>query len=415
MLINGIWAYAVLEALVIACLYILYLHWVNRRLKRRTASPDAMSAAEAGELPIDHYVELLQEQILDADAKLAQLADHADSEPEMTGVVAARLAFLRAERQASDNSATDRDEFWAEIRTALTPFLPDTSAEKSMKDQARLITALQTRIQAYETRVANLEQFRTNFFELKEKYAGAIDLGQQLHSEVGKALGEDDQPPELRDAMQKLQEENTRLEGQLSLVEQEFDNIMRNLQAATDRSGLPDAESGITTSMDNIGEGVEKIRGVIATQEDRIQELTGIISELKLELTDKERLEGAVNELKQKHTELTGVIAIIQEENDFLQEQISTLLKQELDDRNSAEKQVDVLTRELEQQRASYAELEKKYAASEPAYLAAYEENNRLKGCGRVQHVCYPLPGGFQSGVRPAPGNPSHPRAAISS
>ncbi len=380
MLISGIWAYIVLEALVVASLYILYLRWANRRLKRATASPPAAAVSPATS-PIDQYVTLLQEQIRDADAKLAQLEAEPANDTRLTEIVGMRLAFLRAERKAIDGSASDPQKLWNGIAEALGPLLPDPAAAAASDSQARLVNnALQARLQAYETRVANLEQFRTNFFELKEKYADAIGLGQQLHSEVGKAFSEDQQPPELRAAMDELKEENSRLEGQLSLVEQEFDNIMRNLQTATDRSDLPPAQPGIASSMDNIGQGVAKIRGVIRTQEHRIHELTGVISELEIELSDKERLDSAVDELKQKHTELTNVIAIIQDENDFLQEQISALLKQELEDREKSDAKTDALRQELEEQRDAYIELEKKYAAIEHEYLAAYEENKRLKG-----------------------------------
>jgi len=369
MLISGIWAYLVLEALFVVSLYALFMRRMNRRLRRRRGEENGGAEFTS----IDHYVALLQDQILDADAKLAHLANQPDGDSQLADIVAARLVFLRAERQAIDSSGPDREKFWAGISEALRPLLPDTPAAGG--DQSGLIGALQARIQAYESRVANLEQFRVNFFELKAKYADAIGLGRQLHTEVGKAIAEDQQSPELREAMEKLKEENTRLEGQLSLVEREFDNIMRNLKAATDRSDLPPSESGIATSMDNIGQGVEKIRGVIGSQEQRIHELTGIISELEIELGDKQQLELLVGEFREKHAELSSVVAIIQEENTFLQEQISALLKLELEDREST----NALKQELQEQREAFVELEKKYVAIEHEYLAAYEENKRLK------------------------------------
>ena len=376
MLIEGLWVFALLEALLLATVSALYLGWKYRRLARAVAAApsDGQPALSA-----DDYLALLQTQILGADAELAKLTNQPDGDKHLVDVVSARLTFLRAERKAIDSCGQDRGAFWAEISAALGPYLPDIKEDSEDDDRERLITALQMRLQAYETRVANLEQFRVNFFEIKRQYADAIGLGKQLHAEVGKALPQAEQPPELRDAMDKLEAENVRLEGQLAHVEQEFDSIMRNLQAATDRSQRPASQSGIATSIDSIGQGVVRIKKVILAQENRIHELTGVISGLQLELGDKQRLEQAVNEFKDRQTELTNAIVIIQNENESLQEQLASLMRTDAEDQGKVRERIKALRQELEEQREAYIALEKNYATMEREYLAAYEENRRLK------------------------------------
>ena len=376
MSIEGVWAFGLLEALLLACSAVVYFGWQYRRL---TVALGTGSAARQPELSADDYLALLQSQILEADAELAQLTNQPNSDKHLIDVVGARLAFLRAERKALDSHGRYRDKFWAEISDALSPYLRNLREPFAGGDREQLIEALQMRLQAYETRVANLEQFRINFFEIKRQYGDAIGLGKQLHAEVDKAFSQAEQPPELREAMDKLKAENVRLEGQLAHVEQEFDSIMRNLRAATDCSQLPASRSAILSSMDSIGQGVIRVKKVILAQENRIHELTGVISGLKLELGDKQQLEHAVNEFKSRQRELTDAIVIIQNENESLQAQLSSLMHRDADDQNSLRERIKALHQELDEQRSAYIVLEKDYATMEREYLAAYEENKRLK------------------------------------
>jgi DNA repair exonuclease SbcCD ATPase subunit len=272
--------------------------------------------------------------------------------------------------------------FWKTVSKTFAPFLVDgpDAAEKPPDNRDALINALQVRLQAYEARVANLEKFKTYFFELKAKYTSAAELSKQLQDEVGIVIDYEHQSPVLRETLRILQEENAQLEGQLSLVEQEFNNIMRNLQVTTDRSGLPAPVTGIAASMAHIGQGVEQVKGFVSGQERQIRELTEVISELKVELSEKQRLHLMLNELTDKHVELTSAIGIIQEENGFLQGEISMLLERELQDKEAAENAMAACRRELETQREACGALEQKYVAMEREYLAAYEENKRLRG-----------------------------------
>ena len=63
------------------------------------------------------------------------------------------------------------------------------------------------------------------------------------------------------------------------------------------------------------------------------------------------------------------------------QQRLEALKRQQSEERQRLQQLAEQRkAQELEQQRASYVELEKKYAAIEHEYLAAYEENKRLKG-----------------------------------
>ncbi len=372
--------YLVLEALILVSAYAVYLYMTNRRLLARQHADAAQRPAET--LAIDRYTALLQEEILRAEAKLARLATEESSDPQLNNIIETRLSFLRGEREAIDNSGLDEEKFWTLISDRLKPFVPaeDTPGETANEHQSALIEALQSRIQAYATRVANLEQFKDQFFAIKDKYANTRELNGRLHAEIERALPEDEQSPELKETLQELRQQNAHLESQLGLVEHEFNAIIANLCTATDRSDLPKPELGITNSVDSIGEGVGRIKHVIAGQEQKIKALNGMLSELELELAEQDRIKDALEELQAKHGELSNVIGIVQEENNFLQEQFSTLLKQELEKDRQSSASIERLHQELNEQVRAYADLENRYAAMEREYLVTYAEYEKLKG-----------------------------------
>lgn len=380
MQLNGFWAYAVVELLIVAVAYILYLHYRMRSLARES-SPTGGNAGD--ESPgIDAYVDQLQEQVLLCDAKLAHLNAAEQPDQRLREIVEARMHFLQSERSAIDSSNADTDRLWNHLSESLGAFLP-VEAEPPVpaeadSGQSALVTALQTRIHAYESRIENLEQFKEFFFDLKEKYASMKAIHGQLRTEWENAVPEADQTPEMKAVLDQLQSENERLEEKLHFVEQEFNNIMENFSSA-DSAG---DQGALNVSMENIGDSVKEIKNVIRSQEGQIDELQRVISGLQLELEEKQSLDSVLGKLRDKNEELDSVISVLQEENTFLQEQISALLKQELANQEELEASHRQLNTEMDSQLKAYAELEQKYAAMEQEYLAAYAENQKHRNSG---------------------------------
>lgn len=378
MQIGGMWLFIVLELLLIASAIGAFLFLQNRQLRAARSGTDITDSGK--ELSIEDYVSMLQRQILQTEAKLAQLEQTQDPDTQLRTLVSTRLKLLGAERKAIDSSGQDEDKLWAQVGESLAEFLPKDETAAPVPDQTAMITALQTRILAYQQRIANLEQFKEHFFNLKLQHSETRIVNQRLHDEVEKAIPEDDRSPELQDALQVLQDENVRLEQELSHVEQEFDNIMRNLNSSIQESKTDKPDIALTNSMDSIGNKVDTIRQFVNSQDEQIKTLNGIISGLQIELEDKQRIQESIEKLQAQNDELGNVIDITQEENTFLQEQISALLKQELETSASQELALEQLQAELDTQLQAGSELEARYAAMEKEYLTAFEENQRLKG-----------------------------------
>lgn len=376
---GGFWIYVVLEALAITGVLAIYLAWKNRNLNAQLASADGQKSSQA--LDVESYSDLVNKEILNTEAKLAHLADQPDTPAGLAETVQARLTFLIAEREAAGDSSSEEEKFWSRMMELLpgrvpAPDDPEVDASAA-EDQSSLVEALQTRIQAYETRVANLEQFKQLFFEIKLKQVNSKGLEDRIRTEVEKVIPEQDQTPELRVVLSTLREENHTLEEQLNHIEQELDDVLR----AAGPVGIPQTETSqvaVSSMSGGLEDDVENIRRVISQYKNHINDLNGLVMNLKLDVKDKEQLETYTEELKSQSADLQAAMHHLEEENDFLQEQISALLKQELEKEKQIKADAVEVENKLEAQLTAYAELEGKYAEMEQSYLVAYQENQKL-------------------------------------
>ncbi len=376
---GSFWYYIVLEALLIVGVWVVYLQWSKRRRNAQLAAADDQAGSQA--LDIDSYADLVSKEILKTEAKLAQLEDKPDAEPGLVHAIQARLTFLRAEQEAASDSASSDEAFWPRMTELLSGCFPapvETDKPVSdQEDQSSLIEALQTRIQAYETRISNLEQFKQLFFDIKMKQVNSKGLEEKIRTEVDKVIPQQEQTPELRDMLSTLRDENHTLEEQLTHIEQELDDVLR----AAGPVGNQQTESGegpVSSQPAGLEGDVENIRRVITEYKKHVNELNGVVMNLKLDVKDKERLESYAGELKSQYEDLQAAMDHLEEENDFLQEQISALLKQELEKEAEIKADAAAVKETLEARLVAFTELEGKYAEMEQLYLTAYQENQRL-------------------------------------
>ncbi|WJW75991.1 hypothetical protein QVG61_02555 [Thiohalobacter sp. IOR34] len=378
---TSYWVYILVEALILLGLYTAYLYLANRRLR----SADSSAAESEDTSPDDAYLDRLQSEILHTEAKLAHLLGEKKPDPAFRQLLETRLSFLRGERAAIDSGSPDEERFWERFAAPLGSLLDrgtDSEDKPATDTRSSLIESLQTQVEAYKTRISNLERFKERFFELKDRLADSQTLNEQLHQEVTKAVPTEEQTPELSSILQRLHEENTLLGKQLAQVEEEFSAMMRNVQApaAADTATSGEKEDAMSDSCEHIAQNLERIKQVILGKEQQIGELMNFIDQLQLKLEDHEKIQQSLQELDARNSELNSVVSILEEENGFLQTQISMLLKQELDNEENRNRRIEDLQQELDEQTRNLAELEKKYAAMEQEYLAIYEENQQLKG-----------------------------------
>ena len=346
--------FGLIEALLLAALYAAYLLWRLRRLRATAAGSQAMS-------PPGPYVERLQREVLETEAALARLGEPtstADADARQRQLLETRLVFLRAERKAADGPP---EQFQARLEEGLAPFLGGDG-------ESLLVQSLRSQVQACEKRLSNLERFKDLFFELKGRLADSQERGEQLQMEVSRVVPESEQSPLLKNLLDGLKTENEQLNQQLDQVDEALAAILRQAERHVEANG-----DGVNASITGIDAGVERIRNVVQAQQRRIAELAELVSARDMELEQKAPLESLLEEVRASNEELNTVVSVLQEENDFLQVQISMLLKQELEKEKERE-------RVLAETAKSQADLKQRFAAMEKEYLLVYEENRRLKG-----------------------------------
>lgn len=169
---------------------------------------------------------------------------------------------------------------------------------------------LQAALAGYQQKVENLERFRELFFKSQDKLSESFDLIKDLQGKIASGDGSDE---EMAALVAKLEEEKYKLRQELDIADHEFEAIMGNL-------------SGNHTA--------NEVQPGLSELEETLQGLRGI-----------------------------------EAENQFLQEQIQFLLKQELERSHQFEADIEQLNKQLEQKDVSYGELEQKYLQMESRYL----------------------------------------------
>lgn len=330
--ITGYWSYVILEALAIAGILVIYLYQKNRRLSAQLAKMEDLEGNQA--LEIDDDSAHTSEEILNTEEEQVHLAE-------------------------------------------------ESEAEVRQEDQSALIDTLQTRIQSYEMRISNLEQFKQLFFDLKMQQINNKSLNDKIRVEVDKAIPEQEQAPELKATLASLRDENRTLENQLTHIEKELDDVLLAAGPAGKQQHTAPGEvaySSESTARSGIDCDVESIRRVISEYKKHVNELNGLVMNLKLDVKDKELLESSCKQLNAQCEDMQGAMSHLEEENEFLQEQISALLKQELEKDEQAKEDAVAEKVRVEERLKVLSELEGKYAEMEQLYLATYQENQRLSG-----------------------------------
>lgn len=326
----------------------------------------------------EQYSLLLQEEINRASQRLFHLKEADGDYSEDIALIEFRIAYLKTEKQAIDQHAYDEIGLWSHLSRELQPLTGasnptgsddcDQQANRPDSDSQQEIDMLRRKLQAYATRVENLQKFKELFFELKKQFTETQQRNEELHNEFERLLPDNNEHEDIRDVLTKLRSENDNLHQQLNSLEGVFSslptiNTMRDISPPTD----------------NITESVTRIKSIITQQEARIAELSHELNSLHIELEAQERLKLKIQKLDDETRKLKDSAHHLEEENLFLQEQISVLLRQELERDEKHKRRLLQLEEDLTQQQLNFAELEKKYTSLEREYLQIYEENRRLK------------------------------------
>jgi predicted nuclease with TOPRIM domain len=371
-----LWLLGLLEVIIVLMVMMALLYQQNRRLQRALGS----GVGRAESVATDWH-EFLQTQINRTRSRLTQLSSDGVSSPASLRLLQLRLRLLEAERAAWDRSTPDHELFWDTLLQNL-PAPPDDEGATALVIKDELIQSLQERVQQYVLRVENLETFKTMFFDLKQKLGESQELNTQFHDEITRTIPTEMQSPEMQEMLQRLREENTSLEELLQHVNDQLRSIMAQAGVTGSADGRKPRDAsldGMSNVVMHIESEMAQIRDIVRNQKNRINELNLEIDNLQLEVNDKEHLKRKLQELARKNEELSSSMEHMEGENKFLQEQISTLLSQELFTAEQGKEKIREYETQLLAKEKALNELERKYAAMEEQYLSVFNENERLK------------------------------------
>lgn len=212
--------------------------------------------------------------------------------------------------------------------------------------------ALKEKLSLAEQRVKNLERFRELFFDLKDRIAGLMEHQQHMYEQMQEAGLPLEEQQALMMAYEKLKEEKATLEQHLQQVEAELNLLM-------DSPHKPPNPTKETANAVH----------VIQHQQAEIGRLIQEIADLEVEAATAHRIQTSINQLNQQSGDLTIAIEILQDENQFLNEQHQALLQQQQEKDQQLTSQIELISDQLIQKQQEYDELYKKHTQLESEYL----------------------------------------------
>jgi len=162
--------------------------------------------------------------------------------------------------------------------------------------------------------------------------------------------------------MEVLEMENDRLQTEVDDLQGRYDELFKK-QAEAEAEPEPAAPETTTPAEPESNENIDQIKEALDKQEQQIMELNSTIDGLQLEASEAATLKDKLSEFARNSQEMMGCIAILEDENAFLQNMV-TDLEAKGDTPSSPEEPGDTdnssrMQEELEKQEAQIAELNK--------------------------------------------------------
>ncbi len=304
------WSYVlILEAFVLLFALLIFFVWRNRVLKRRLRA--AGTAGDGDEDPIRAWLE--REHAV-TEARLEQVGDNTPEARHLKAACEFRQRVLDGERQVRA-SGEDEKLYWQRVSDYY---------DNINKGFLAQVHELENRLRLQQDRIDNLEGFKEQVFKLSEKLQASRQTILKLDEELQKLLPAENRSAELEALLQGLTDEKSQLEEQMKLVESEYETLMRNVEVLQQQKTEPAAQEETAAPVDQP-----------PNEADRLAEL--------------------------------------QEENEFLCNQIAMLLKQELEYKETLESQKEKLKKQLQAREEELADAVKRLAEMEKKYLELLE------------------------------------------
>jgi len=343
-------------------------------ISRRSIKNNRMageSESEGSSLdPLQRYLScLLDEEQRTISEKRAM----AGSDKTLDSVFSIRGGFLRLEKHAIENCQGDFRNLWGELRKGYKKFLV-------YQDQR--VSGYIKKLDLCKVRIASLEKFKALFFDIKDKILSMKLVNDGLTREISRLVPADQRSAELERLLNEMQQEKSVIEGKLSDIEAELtiqaqamysDTVNITDTVAGNDAVNPGLAGGLNQTVERVGVSAEKVKALLKVQNAQIMELKAMAQQPASPARD-DLIEKVVQRLEEKNFEMSNIISVLNEENEFMQSELDAAVVQGTNVEKYTSKIVK-LRAELDEKDAAFMRLEEQYAVMEVQYLELFEKN----------------------------------------
>ncbi|MDH5409372.1 MAG: hypothetical protein OEY00_12240 [Gammaproteobacteria bacterium] len=222
-------------------------------------------------------------------------------------------------------------------------FIRFRSAKKKLKKLSSNTSAVNNANDSKYTNeeIENLERFREYFFKLKEQYDNLTSVNDQLEIIIDKNIDIDTKEL-LSDELNAIKARKLELELMVKTIHSELSTLLNEYDVSKDIG-----------SRATVNDTVNDIQELVSRQNKIIQDLQQQLEQALTEKTKNDMLE-KLAELESKNDELSVTLDVLQDENQFLQNHITTILRQEMVRETLAKD-------EMRRLKTQYTSMEKQY------------------------------------------------------
>ena len=362
--------FAVLEVAMFLGIAVFVLWRRNTRLHRQvralkeqvTDAPEGFASVESG------YLAYLEEQILDTRARLELSESEAGSGTSLPDALNQRLVLLEAERTVAGLCNDYPERRWEHVAEHFQPDIPEPDVPEALPQEPE-----PAQIQPDENPVQSVEGLQDVLGEQGKVIQSLVRVVAQGKQDPGPDLVH-----ELEGQILELERHYREASTCIEIMRQENERLQNKVDRKDQRIDRTEAQ---------MNESVADLQEQLGKQQRNMAELHELVGGLQLEAEKAVELQAKLEQFDLASRDMNMCIQVLEEENEFLQAQVRSLLqldegdsvyqKEELENRIAeSEQQVAELESRLEDSRRKIREWEEKYASMEQEYLTLYEEAN---------------------------------------
>jgi chromosome segregation ATPase len=365
-------------ALLFACaLFLLHRKYVNLRKQvdeqpSPVITPDNFDSIESG------YFSYLEKELLATRARLEQIQGEADVNAVHVQTLQTRLSLLEAEKQVVESTNDYPDRHWEFVLERFKPIDEELEEEllgaDIVQEEPSVAAQSEPDITGFDDGSdSQIETLQDNLHQQGIALDSMRQVLQQVKQDPQAGLIE-----QLEQQLKELEHRYREADTCIEIMGQENDRLQEKIERRDYR--IDQVESEKTESVADLEEQLDK-------QKRSISDLHGLVGDLQLETEKAKQLQDKLDQFALASRDMNMCIQVLEEENQFLQEQIAQLLKADEDvsvyDKREGgkapaelEAQIEALRTELNEKEQKVREAEEKYNAMEQEYLTLYEEAN---------------------------------------